>query len=237
MRTWRRAFVAVLASLGLMAGAVLTAPSAAAQSPQELRAAAAAIQEVTADDGLLTPCVDLVARVVAVSSPRALQRLADNGDAGAQALMGSALEFGVSGFNYDEAQAARYYERAAIQGNVLAQYNLGGMYFDGRGVVQDYGLATSWRELAAEQGDRMAMRILGYQYMAGHGVGRDYQLARGYLEPAAALGDGPAALMLGAIYEEGLGVAPDLRRAVAYYRLASDLGEPDGQAALSRLAK
>ena len=40
----------------------------------------------------------------------------------------------------------------AEQGNADAQYNLGVMYYNGRGVRQDYAEAVKWYRQAAEQG-------------------------------------------------------------------------------------
>src|SRR5271165_1183801 len=57
---------------------------------------------------------------------------------------------GVTG---DYAEAARWYRKAAEQGEALAQDNLGRMYEQGRGVTQDYLLAHMWHNLAAAQGD------------------------------------------------------------------------------------
>ncbi len=44
----------------------------------------------------------------------------------------------------------------ASQGNAAAQYNLGVMYANGRGVPQDYVQAMKWYRLAADQGDAKA---------------------------------------------------------------------------------
>ena len=42
------------------------------------------------------------------------------------------------------------------QGDTNAQFNLGVMYEDGRGVTQDYQEAVKWYRKAAEQGDAEA---------------------------------------------------------------------------------
>ena len=46
----------------------------------------------------------------------------------------------------------------AEQGNARAQYNLGAMYFTGRGVPKDNVLAYHWFTLAAAQGNDAARR-------------------------------------------------------------------------------
>ena len=46
------------------------------------------------------------------------------------------------------------------QGDADAQYNLGTMYYSGRGVVQDHEEAVKWFRLAADQGLASAQRNL-----------------------------------------------------------------------------
>ena len=65
----------------------------------------------------------------------------------------------------------------AEQGHVWAQYNLGWMYSNGKGVSQDYALAVKWYRRAAEQGDAEAQYNLGLMYGLGHGVQQDDVLA------------------------------------------------------------
>jgi len=47
----------------------------------------------------------------------------------------------------------RWYRQAAQQGSAPAQFNLGRMYSEGRGVVKNESEALKWFTLAAEQGD------------------------------------------------------------------------------------
>ena len=49
---------------------------------------------------------------------------------------------------------------AAGQGHAVAQYNLGVMYENGRGVRQDYVEAIKWYRLAADQGQAEAITSL-----------------------------------------------------------------------------
>ena len=41
-------------------------------------------------------------------------------------------------------EAARWYRKAADQGNAAAQFNVGMMYELGQGVMQDYAEAARW---------------------------------------------------------------------------------------------
>ena len=64
------------------------------------------------------------------------------------------------GVSQDYAKAKEWYEKAAAQGEVFAQYNLGEMYELGKGVAQDYAKAREWYEKAAAQGFEDAVAAL-----------------------------------------------------------------------------
>ena len=70
-----------------------------------------------------------------------------------------------------------------------AQYNLGIMYCNGQGVLQDYKEAVKWYRLAAEQGYAAAQYNLGLMYRNGDGVPQDYQEAVKWYRLAAEQGD------------------------------------------------
>ena len=53
----------------------------------------------------------------------------------------------------DEAEAVKWYRKAAEQGNAGAQTNLGVAYHNGAGVPKDDAEAMKWYRKAAEQGD------------------------------------------------------------------------------------
>ena len=58
------------------------------------------------------------------------------------------------------ATALQEWTPLAEAGDEVAQYNLGVMYDNGRGVLQDYKEAVKWYRLAAEQGDAKLNTIL-----------------------------------------------------------------------------
>ena len=68
--------------------------------------------------------------------------------------------------------------RAAKQGDAQAQYNLGLMYADGRGVRRDDAEAVKWYRQAAAQGNAEAQYNLGFMYANGQGVRQDLALAQ-----------------------------------------------------------
>ena len=102
-------------------------------------------------------------------------------------LISTSLAFSAFGGQFEDADAAyargdyptafRLLKPMAEQGHAEAQYNLGSMYAEGRGVPQDYGEATKWFRKAAEQGNAMAQYNLGGMYFRGQGVPRDFVLA------------------------------------------------------------
>ena len=53
----------------------------------------------------------------------------------------------------DYATDASWFRKAAEEGNVIAQHDLGVMYAKGEGVPQDYVQAHMWFSLSAAQGD------------------------------------------------------------------------------------
>jgi TPR repeat protein len=60
----------------------------------------------------------------------------------------------------DNAEAARWYRKAADQGYANAESGIGFMYFYGYGVQQDRAEANRWFRKAADQGDEYALRTL-----------------------------------------------------------------------------
>jgi TPR repeat protein len=62
----------------------------------------------------------------------------------------------------------------ANKGDADAQFWLGTMYYDGKGVPQDYKEAVKWFTMAAEQGHAYAQLYLGRIHYNGDGVPQDY---------------------------------------------------------------
>jgi TPR repeat protein len=86
----------------------------------------------------------------------------------------------------DNAEAAKWYRRAAEQGNAQAQSNLGAMYDNGQGVRQDYAEAVKWYRKAADQGEADGQFNLGIMYARGRGIAQDYVQAHKWFNLAAA---------------------------------------------------
>ena len=92
----------------------------------------------------------------------------------------------------DYPEALRWYRKAAEQGDARAQYNLGNMYRNGRGVKQDNHEAMRWYRKAAEQGEALAQSNLGVMYAEGRGVKRDDREAVRWYRKAAEQGHASA---------------------------------------------
>ena len=93
----------------------------------------------------------------------------------------------------DYVTAAKMMRVAADQGNAVAQYNLGAMYANGRGVTQDDKEAVKWYRLSADQGYALAQFNLGVAYANGQGVTQDYIRAHMWFNIAASSGHKNAA--------------------------------------------
>jgi TPR repeat protein len=93
----------------------------------------------------------------------------------------------------DFATALRLLRPIANQGNASAQLNLGGMYYRGQGVQQNYAEAAKWYRLAAYQGNATAQLNLGGMYYMGQGVPQDYLEAHKWATLAVAGGEKKAA--------------------------------------------
>lgn len=85
--------------------------------------------------------------------------LAEQGDAGAQNLLGLMYTLG-QGTLVDHGEAFGWYRRAAAQGNVEAQWRLGVMYRNGSGVPGNDVQAHMWFTLAAARGSDIAKRLV-----------------------------------------------------------------------------
>jgi len=127
------------------------------------------------------------------------------------------------------------YQKAANQGYVLAEYNLGVLYERGWGVAKDEPEAVAWYRKAAEQGFASAQSNLGNMYRNGQAVAQDYAESLRWLHKAADQGDAHALVVLGVMYEGGQGVPQDYIQAVNFYRKAAEQGDAHAQTSLGNM--
>ena len=146
--------------------------------------------------------------------------------------------------------ALKEWKPLADQGHADAQYNLGLMYANGEGVVEDDAEAVRWFRLAADQGLADAQVFLGMMYASGEGVPEDDAEAVRWLRLAADQGLAEAVrwyrlaadqglagaqLFLGWMYANGRGVPEDDAEAAGWLRLAADQGLADAQVFLGMM--
>ncbi|ETX62230.1 hypothetical protein P835_03632 [Citrobacter portucalensis] len=95
--------------------------------------------------------------------------------------------------------------KAAEQGDVKAQFELGSFYEHGNGVTQDYTRALKWYRKSAEQGYKYAQYNLGTLYDNAKGVSQSYEAAKKWYQRAAEQGLDVAQFNLGLFYSLGRG--------------------------------
>ncbi len=135
------------------------------------------------------------------------------------------LEDGVAAFNqgdYDQAMAI--WRPLAGSGDAKAQFKLGILYAQGKGVAQDDAEAVAWYRKAAAQGLTEAQFNLGVMYKTGRGVPQNDAEAAYWYGQAAEQNDPHAQFNLGIMYANGKGVAQDDAEAVRWYQKAADQG-------------
>jgi TPR repeat protein len=124
----------------------------------------------------------------------------------------------------DYATALHEWQPLAEQGQAVAQYQLGLLYANGKGVTKDDAKARQWYEKAAIQGHTEAQVNLGVLLMYARGGQQDYKMAVYYLRLAANQGNDLAQRRLGQMYERGEGVQQDFVKAYMWYSLGSANG-------------
>lgn len=131
------------------------------------------------------------------------------------------LEDGTAAYKEKEyAKAADLWRPLAEKGDAAAQYFLGSLYEDGKGVEQNDATAFIWFRRAAEQGNAAAQYNVGASYAVGAGVEKSDTDAAKWFQRAANQGMPFAQLNLGLLYAAGQGVPQDNVEAFKWLELA-----------------
>lgn len=153
--------------------------------------------------------------------------------------------------------------RDANKGDSAAQYDVGSMYQNGRGVKADRNKAIEWYTRAAEQDNtEAASRLelmksnesrfstteisasrgevdsqfdLGNMYEKGIGTSIDYEQARHWYGKAAAAEHAKASFSLGLMYHEGSGIRKNNKTAFKWFSAAARQGSTPAQYYLGKL--
>jgi TPR repeat protein len=118
------------------------------------------------------------------------------------------------------AKAAELWQPLAEKGNAEAQYFLGTLYAEGKGVAPNDATAFMWFERAANQGNAGAQYNVGASYATGAGTARNDAEAAKWFRRAANQGMVFAQLNLGLLYASGSGVAQDYIEALKWLEIA-----------------
>jgi len=178
-------------------------------------------------------------RAGAVAAPvsaevRALALKANQGVAGAELLLGLKYAEG-EGIAKDEAEAAKWLQRAAEKGEALAQYRLGTLYEKGLGVPLDAKVAADWYAKTAEAGNVKAMHNLAVAYANGTGRETNYTEAARWFRSAAERGMADSQFNLAVLHERGLGVQTSLTDAYRWYAIAAAEGDAESSTRVEAL--
>lgn len=113
--------------------------------------------------------------------------------------------------------AHRLFQKAAKENNPVAEYNLGLLYLNGRGVQKNIDIATNWLRRAAGHGYVDAQFDLSQIEIKQ----KNYADAAVLLQSAADAGHIISAYNLGVMYAEGQGVPRNDKMAVQYFERAA----------------
>ncbi|CAF1028525.1 unnamed protein product [Adineta steineri] len=167
---------------------------------------------------------------------------------GADVVKAHKYEHGDIDVKQDYEQAAKYFAKAARQGNAEGIYNLARLADRGLGVKKDHNLALKLYEQAASLppkhpifkvipnlGVAEAEHALGLRYAEGISVHKDLPTAAYWYQRAMEHGSGPAANNLALMYLHGTGVDKNLEKAEQLLELASKRGDPNAMLTLAGL--
>jgi len=149
------------------------------------------------------------------------QPLAEQGDAGAQTMLGRLYHIG-KGVLQDYKIAMKWYKLAAKQGEDFAPLYLSFMYINGEGVPRDIKKSVKWYKLEAERNLVIdlyvnTMKFDEAKYYDVYKVAKWYRLA-------AKQGNAYAQGYLGDMYDAGQGVPQDYIRAYMWLNIAGANG-------------
>ena len=135
-----------------------------------------------------------------------LEQLAEDGDAYAQYIIGTAYRDGGL-LIPDTAKAQKFLECAAKQEIDAAQYALGKLYLSDDADVHDPAKGIYWLKRSADNGNDYAAYRLGKEYLSGKNTIKDAETAVSYLRQAADNGSAYAQYLLGKLTLMGEGIS------------------------------
>ena len=160
----------------------------------------------------------------------ALKRRAETGHAGSAAALGLYFESPLPSPSHpDVISAARWYARAAELRHPLAANNLGALYFEGRGVLRDFGQAARLYRVSAEGGYAIGQYNLALMLGQGRGIATDVPQMLDWLKKSAAQQYPRAQAQLARLYLEGIAVEKNAIEAGRLFLAAAQAGNTVAQ--------
>lgn len=159
---------------------------------------------------------------------------AERGNVNAMYILGQLYMTG-RGVDKNDEEASKWYFRAAVRGDrnavndlfrmtdsgsVHAEFVLGVLYFEGRGVPRDLKASAGWMTRAAKQKHPLAAHYLGDMYLTGSGVEKNEATAVKWYTVAAEQTNPVSMAVLGGLYLKGRGVPIDRAEAFKWLFLA-----------------
>jgi len=155
-----------------------------------------------------------------------LRGRAETGDIDAQVELGRRYVQGI-GVGRNDAEAAKWLQRAADQGNAQAQFNVGVMYERGIGVGADLARALDYYRKSGAQNTPMAWHNLALLYASGApGLNADPVQARKLMTQAAELGQIESQYSLALMHLQGIGGPADRVSAMGWMAVAARPNQP-----------
>lgn len=117
-----------------------------------------------------------------------VEKLAQQGDHGAQFALGVLYEYGENEIKRDQEKSLYWLKKSGTEGVAGACLFLGIKYENGNGVEQDYSEAVRWYDCAARQDWPAAQFFLARLYREGKGVQKSFLMALAWFGLAAEYG-------------------------------------------------
>ena len=165
-----------------------------------------------------------------------LEQLAEDGDAYAQYIIGTAYRDGGL-LIPDTVKAQKLLERAAEQDLDAAQYALGKLYLSDDTDIHDSAKGIYWLKRSADNGNDFAAYRLGKEYLSGKNVSKDTSTAAEYLRQAADNGSAYAQYLLGKLTLMGEGIPKDMDAAYEWFAAARDNGHAYAEFFMKRMER
>jgi len=153
--------------------------------------------------------------------------LGNAGDISAQLMLGALYSKG-GAVTRDDKTAAEWFQKAALQGNIDAQFLLGNLYENSQ-LPQSYPQAAIWYQKAAQQGMAKAQVRLGHLFSHGLGLKQDYNEAILWYGKAALQNNAEAQYSLGLMYALGKGFPKNDQLAIGWLTKAASQSYADAE--------